>query len=242
MQYMLLLYEDESIYGPNKDNAALREIAGKHMAFARELGASRVTGAGLKASALTTTVRTKSGAKTIHDGPFAETREQLGGFYLIDAPDLDAAIAIAKRVPVSKDGAVEIRPSFGAPPAAFQPTDQAGKSRYVLLIHEDESVYGPGKDNAVLQDMAAKQRAFARALGPAWLGGAGLKNTAAATTVRTKGDRQTIHDGPFGETKEQLGGLHLIVAPTHEAALAIAKQVPLSTDGAVELRPLLAGD
>jgi hypothetical protein len=58
-------------------------------------------------------VRTSNGSKTIHDGPFAETKEQLGGFYLIEAPDLDAAIAIAKKVPVLQDGAIEIRPLLG---------------------------------------------------------------------------------------------------------------------------------
>ena len=49
----------------------------------------------------------------MHDGPFAETREQLGGYYLIDVPDLDAAIAIAKKLPVLQDGSIEIRPLMG---------------------------------------------------------------------------------------------------------------------------------
>jgi hypothetical protein len=113
MQYMLLIYEDERIYGPNKTGPALQEIVSKHMAFNKELGAARVGGAGLKATTSATTVRTSDGAKTIHDGPFAETKEQLGGYYLIDVPDLDAAIAVAKKLPIFKDGAVEIRPLLG---------------------------------------------------------------------------------------------------------------------------------
>ncbi len=113
MQYLLLIYEDEQIYGPNKDGPAMQEIAAKHMAFNRELGSARVNGAGLKGTAAATTVRTAGGVKTIHDGPFAETKEQLGGYYLIDVPDLDAAIAIAKKLPVLQDGAVEIRPLLG---------------------------------------------------------------------------------------------------------------------------------
>jgi hypothetical protein len=83
------------------------------MAFNREIGAARIGGAGLKGTMTATTVRTTNGSKTVHDGPFAETREQLGGFYLIEAPDLDAAIAIAKKVPVLQDGAIEIRPLLG---------------------------------------------------------------------------------------------------------------------------------
>lgn len=114
MQYMLMIYEDETIYGPDKNNAVLQEMVAKHMAFARDLGPARVGGAGLAGAVTATTVRTQAGAqggaKTIHDGPFAEAREQLGGFYLIDVPDLDAALAIAKRVPITEGGAVEVRP------------------------------------------------------------------------------------------------------------------------------------
>ena len=113
MKYALLIYEDERVYGSEKSNAALQEMIGKHMAFGQELGPVRVGGAGLKGTASATTVRTAGGAKTIHDGPWAETKEQLGGFYLLDVPDLDAAIAFAKKLPIYRDGAVEIRPVLG---------------------------------------------------------------------------------------------------------------------------------
>lgn|SRR5581483_9018157 len=113
MQYMLLIYEDESVYGPGKAGPALQEIVAKHMAFNRELGAVRLGGAGLKGTATATTVRTTQGSKTVHDGPFAESKEQLGGYYLIDVPDLDAAVAIARKIPILRDGAVEIRPLMG---------------------------------------------------------------------------------------------------------------------------------
>jgi hypothetical protein len=113
MQYMLLIYEDERIYGADKKGPEIQAIAARHMAFAQGLGSVRLGGAGLKAAALATTVRTEGGTKTIHDGPFAETKEQLGGYYLIDVPDLDAAIEIARKVPISKDGSVEVRPLLG---------------------------------------------------------------------------------------------------------------------------------
>ena len=73
----------------------------------------RLGGSGLKSTASATTVRTSAGKKTVHDGPFAEAREQLGGFYLIEAADLDEAIAIARKVPVLQEGAIEIRPLLG---------------------------------------------------------------------------------------------------------------------------------
>ena len=113
MQYALFIYEDEALYGPEKNGPAIQEIVAKHMAFNREIGSARIGGAGLKGTMTATTVRTTNGSKTVHDGPFAETREQLGGFYLIEAPDLDAAIAVAKKVPVIQDGAIEIRPLLG---------------------------------------------------------------------------------------------------------------------------------
>ncbi len=113
MQYMLLIYEDEAIYGPGKDGAAMQQIVSRHIAFNRELGATRVAGAGLKGTSSATTLRTRNGRQSIHDGPFAESREQLGGYYLIDVPDLDAAIAVARKVPVLQDGAIEIRPVLG---------------------------------------------------------------------------------------------------------------------------------
>lgn len=114
MQFMLLIYEDESIYGPGKSGAAMQQIVAKHMAFNRELGSIRLGGAGLKSTSAATTVRTTRGKQSIHDGPFAESKEQLGGYYLIDVADLDAAIAIAKKVPVLQDGSIEIRPVLGA--------------------------------------------------------------------------------------------------------------------------------
>jgi hypothetical protein len=110
MQYMLLIYEDERIYGDKTDDPALLEIVGKHRAFAEGLGSAMKGGAGLRSTETATTVRTAGGSQTIHDGPFAETKEQLGGFYIVEAPDLDAAIAIAKRVPLGRDGAIEVRP------------------------------------------------------------------------------------------------------------------------------------
>jgi hypothetical protein len=112
MQYMLLIYENEEIFGgPDKMGPIMADLGPRHFAFSHELGEAMRGGAGLKG-----TVRSTGGKQTIHDGPFAETREQLGGFYLVEAGDLDAAIAIAKKVPLGKDGAIEVRPVLPMPP------------------------------------------------------------------------------------------------------------------------------
>jgi hypothetical protein len=112
MQYAFLIYRSQAEYDKFSP-AARQELGAKHVAFGREMANATVSGAGLKSTALATTVRSANGATTVHDGPFAETKEQLAGFYIIDLPDLDAAIAIAKKIPLMQDGAVEIRPVLG---------------------------------------------------------------------------------------------------------------------------------
>jgi len=113
MKYALLVYEDDSVFGADKAGPKIQELVGKHMAFSQEMGAKRLGGQGLKPVTAATTVRTAGGKKTVHDGPFAETKEQLGGFYLVEAADLDEAIAIARKVPLMQDGSIEIRPVMG---------------------------------------------------------------------------------------------------------------------------------
>ena len=111
MQYALLIYENEALYRGG-DGRALDEIIAAHRALAGELAAKGILrgGSGLKTADTATTVRKTGGQHALHDGPYAEAREQLGGFYLVEVPDLDAALAIATRIPLAGDGAVEVRP------------------------------------------------------------------------------------------------------------------------------------
>lgn len=112
MQYMLLIYEPENAYVGPEGQAKLMDIVGKHMKLSadmREAGAMQA-GAGLQPGATATTIKTTAAGQTLHDGPFAETREMLGGFYMIEAPDLDGALAWARRIPVLPGGMVEVRP------------------------------------------------------------------------------------------------------------------------------------
>ena len=105
MKYALLIYEDETAYG-GEDSPAVQAIIGKHETFGLEAGAAITGGAGLRNTDAATTVRTEGGRQVLHDGPFAEAKEQLGGFYIVDVPDLDAALALARTVPLHGDGAV----------------------------------------------------------------------------------------------------------------------------------------
>lgn len=117
MQYMLLIYEAEDAFEGEAGEALLADVVARHMALAEELQASGVQlgGAGLQPSLTATTLRTSpAGDQSLHDGPFAETREHLGGFYLVDVPDLDAALAIARRIPCTPGGGIEVRPTIEA--------------------------------------------------------------------------------------------------------------------------------
>ena len=112
MPYMILVYEPEEAYAGDAGQAALEAIVARHMALAEDLRARGVMkdGSGLQGIDTATTVVTQGGQQTLHDGPFAETREHLGGYYLVDVPNLDEALAIARRVPVIDGGKVEVRP------------------------------------------------------------------------------------------------------------------------------------
>ena len=115
MQYALLIYEDEAVSGKETASPAYKALVDRHWAFSGELRASglQTAGAGLKNASSATTVRLNKGAHSVHDGPFAESKEQLGGFYIVNAEDLDEAIALAKRVPLTEGGSVEVRPLLG---------------------------------------------------------------------------------------------------------------------------------
>lgn len=117
MRYMLLIYGDESVYEKQSPEEQAREYQ-EYNAFeeeARKRGFAP-QGEALQPIASATTVRVREGKILTTDGPFAETKEQLGGYYMITCKDLDEAIAAASKIPGARHGSVEIRPimEFGA--------------------------------------------------------------------------------------------------------------------------------
>jgi len=108
-QYLVLIYHDEEQYG-GADQATLEEIMAGHQKFGMNNEKSLAGGNALQPTSTATSIRSDGkGDFVVTDGPFAETKEALGGYYLIDAADLDEAIAIAKQVP-GPFGGVEVRP------------------------------------------------------------------------------------------------------------------------------------
>lgn len=113
MQYMLLIYLDENSLSEAERAQCYQQSA----AFARQLHSEGrfVATAPLHPTSTATSIRTCEGKRLVTDGPFAETREQLGGFFIIDAENLDQAIEIAGQIPAGRWGTVEIRPIIQIP-------------------------------------------------------------------------------------------------------------------------------
>ena len=114
MKYMLLIYSSEGEW----TDAERHDCMARSLAVCRELAeAGKLESAGpLHPVTMATSVRIREGRRQIVDGPFAETVEQLGGYYLVDVADLDEAIEIASRLPPAHKGTVEIRPLYPVPP------------------------------------------------------------------------------------------------------------------------------
>jgi hypothetical protein len=108
MRYLLLVYQEEQTL----DQATREHCYEESVALTHDLAAKGqfLGAAPLFPTSSATSVRVRDGRRLVTDGPFAETREQLGGFYMVDAADLDEAIAIAARIPGARRGTIEVRP------------------------------------------------------------------------------------------------------------------------------------
>jgi len=113
MKYMLLIYGDEKILNDEERQACYVEST--QLAHQLHGQGKFLSASPLHLTPMATSVRMREGRRLVTDGPFAETREQLGGFFMIDAHDLDEAIAIASQIPMAKLGTVEIRPVLELP-------------------------------------------------------------------------------------------------------------------------------
>jgi hypothetical protein len=111
MQYLLMIYSNEVEYA-KLDTETSQKVMGEYMEFTQSIIRSGNFKAGdrLRPVSTATTVRVRDGKTLTTDGPFAETREQLGGYYLIEAKDLDTALSIAARIPSARYGSIEVRP------------------------------------------------------------------------------------------------------------------------------------
>jgi hypothetical protein len=242
MKYMFLIHGAETAWTPEERTACMVES----LALCDRLKArgKYVDTSPLQPVATAATVRVRGGRPLVTDGPFAETTEQLGGYYVLDLADLDEAIAVACRLPPATKGTVEIRPMvpMAELPAGRPSSCASGQGPlkpFLLLCYDDESAWASAGPGAL---HAARTRAVAlcRQLHDAgqYLSASPLHPGATATCVRVRGGQSTITDGPFAETHEVLGGYYLILAESRDAALQVAARHPGAEFGAVEVRPV----
>jgi hypothetical protein len=243
MKYMLLIYGAEDCWTEDERKECMLESMG----ICDELDAHGkwIASSPLHSVTTATCVRVRNGKRQLTDGPFAETTEQLGGYYIIDVDDRDEAIAIASKLPPAKKGTVEIRPLLPLPDSLslpeggvnYQPLSDAEKSRdYILLMYAEEGAWPPEEHASALEESVEVCHQL-HANGQ-FISAAPLQPPESATCVRIRNGSRAVVDGPFPETKEQLGGFFLIRVANLDEAIAIAARIPGSRRGTAEIRPL----
>ena len=120
MQYMLMFTETEADFAKREDPAAAPDYSGAWLAYIAAMTRAGVivSGSGLQPPATATTLRVRGGRREVRDGPYADAKEQLGGFFVIEVADLDAALDWAAQSPSAVVGTVEVRPVLPPPAAA----------------------------------------------------------------------------------------------------------------------------
>ncbi|MFC8527091.1 YciI family protein [Nocardia sp. NPDC057227] len=200
-----------------------------------DAAAGRAVAGGAALADTTEAVRlTRQGERVLAtDGPFAESAGVVGGFYVLDVADLDAAIDVAGKLPAVTAGAVELRPV-----AQYFPHPEPGAQWWAALLWErPEAVIAP--DTREWDRAATEHGAFAEAAGAALTGGVALHPPGTATTLRAPAGELLRTDGPFAEAAEVLDKLYLFTAPDRAAAVELGERIPLGPTGATELRPVL---
>ena len=267
MRYMLLHCVDTDVDVPAEDTTEIEQSMTAWLEDTITRGIS-LHGGRLQPAGAASTVRVRAGELSVTDGPFAETKEQIAGYDVIECVDLDEAIELASRLPV-RFGSIEIRPfvegdealprlplavagwadsmnrgsvrPIPTPTASTAPAGgQEGSpgEKYMLLICVDEAV-----------ELSAEEIAESDRRMSAWLEdtigrgvnlhGGRLQPVSTATTVRAREGQMLVTDGPFAETKEQVAGYDVIECANLGEAVEIASRHPVAQFGSVEVRPFV---
>jgi hypothetical protein len=234
MRYLALLAVDESTR-PAPDSPERAERHAGYVRFAELAADAILAGEALQPAPAARTIRHGDGGDPlVTEGPFAETAEALGGFYILEAETLDDAIGLAREIPPARYDAVALRPIVSW---QGQPTTTPIDRQYVALIYGKESP-GDVPDTPEWDAGAADHGRFAEAAGDAVLAGAALHPIDTTTTVRVRDGDLLVTDGPFSEAAEVVGGFYLLAADDPDAAVALASRIPVGPGGAVEVRPV----
>jgi hypothetical protein len=200
-------------------------------------------GSALQSVRTAKTLRWKNNKVVVTDGPFAETKEQLGGFVVLEARDIDHAVKLMSRHPCLRyGGPFEIRPVNEEAlerQLAAAPNAKVGALKFACLGFMEEKSWeaiSKSERDAMIERCIAFDEV--RRKDRHWLGGLALQGVQTAKTLRSKGGKVLVTDGPFAETKEQLGGLVVIgIDDMNQAIELMLKHPGLPFGISIEIRP-----
>lgn len=232
MQYMLVHTVDTEVAAANPWDEAAQSALESWLD--RTIG----TGVNLHGSRLrpvgdATTVKVRRGELLVTDGPFAETKEQVAGYDLLECADIEQAVQCASEHPSARVGSIEVRALLGDPPAQGIPPGEPGKRRYLMLVCTDPAIEpsDSGSIEPVEPWVAEMDGRGVRRFGSA------LVTPAQARTVRVRGGERLVTDGPFAETKEQIAGFDVLDCADLDEAIEVAEKHPMAKCGILEVRP-----
>jgi hypothetical protein len=244
MTYLLLICVAENVQLTPEQSAAVGPATESWVAEMDGRGVRR-EGEPLRPVRAAAVVRVRDDQVLISDGPFAETKEQIAGYDVIEGSSLAEAIEVAAKHPVARFGAIEVRPFD--PGGWWRSADRRGPGdgpEYLMIHCVDETApLDPADDCEVPGSAAARAQqawddeTYARGVK---LAGGRLQSASAARTVRVREGAVLVTDGPFAETKEQVGGLNVLACLSLAEAVEIASQHPTARFGTLELRPFAA--
>jgi len=238
MRFLVMLYADETTQNSPGDPGWDAEMAG-YLAFDEIAGHAVVAGEALLDSTTSRSIRHDGGVVRVTDGPFAETTEVLGGFYVLEAPTLDDVLEMVRHLPAVATGTAEVRPLAELVDNSSTAAPE-GTTRYLATIHgvetDDETPGTPGWDSG-----GEAHGRFGRAAGDAIALAVALHPTSTASTVRLRDGELLITDGPYAEITEVVGGFY-VLRSTPDAIVELAGAIPVPDGGGVEVRPVMEID
>ncbi len=224
MQYFALLISKEQDRTPDDAAAAMAAFESFHA----KAGAALRAGDALAPAA--TVITGGPDAPITTDGPFAESAEVACGYYVLEAENLDEALALARDIPVAQFGTVEVWPVVHS----IEPSRKlTGNDWLALLLEPPASAHTPGTPE--WEAVAAKHADLHAAAGDHIIGGAALHDRSTATTVRVRDGEVLITDGPYAEGAEIATGIYFLAAGDRDEAVKLASMIPAST---VQVRQL----
>jgi hypothetical protein len=227
MHYFALLLGPEPTEQP--DAATEAEIMHAYVEFHAAAGPALLAGDALTSAASAVRITGGPDAPTITDGPFAEGAEVAGGYYVMQAENLDDALELARQIPACASGGVEVWPMV----EWNQPADPISDDWLALLLEPAETVSAP--DTAEWESGARQHEEFGKTAGDHVVAGAALHPPSTATTVRVRDGQATFTDGPYAEGVEVANGFYVLRAADRDEAVKLASMIPATT---VELRRL----